>query len=232
MNTLWWTAAFMTGLAGSLHCVGMCGPLAMALPLGRLPRWQRPWGILTYHVGRIAAYAGLGAVFGLLGQGLLLISLQRPVSIGAGLLLVVWGLTGTSGSPLSRWLPQRTGLSSALGRLLHRPSLPAWLGMGFLNGLLPCGFVYVALASTLVSDTILAGMSYMVSFGLGTLPALLGVRVLTGYLSQPLRRQFSRALPIVTLLLGTWLLIRGLGIYPAMPLGPVDDMKAIPLCHG
>ncbi|CCH53801.1 hypothetical protein BN8_02927 [Fibrisoma limi BUZ 3] len=232
MNTLWWTAAFMTGLAGSLHCVGMCGPLAMALPLGRLPRWQRPWGLLMYHAGRIGAYAGLGAVFGLLGQGLLLISLQRPVSIGAGLLLVVWGLTGTTSSPLSRWMPQRTGLSSALGRLLTQPKPGAWLVMGFLNGLLPCGFVYVALAGTLATSHPLAGMSYMISFGLGTLPALLGVRVLTAYLSLPLRRQFSRVLPVVTVLLGTWLLIRGLGVYPTIQHGPVDDVKEIPLCHG
>lgn len=231
MSSWWWVAAFMTGLAGSLHCVGMCGPLAMALPLGRIPRWQRPWGLLIYHTGRLTAYATLGALVGWLGQGLWVVNLQGPVSIGAGLLLVIWGLTGKNHGAWGGWLTHRLGLSVVMARLLAHPQPGAWLAMGFLNGLLPCGLIYTALTGTLVSASAWAGMSYMISFGLGTLPALLGFRVLTSYLSQPLRQRFSRALPIATVLIGALLLIRGLNAYPHLLQKPTDN-KPIPLCHG
>ncbi|WP_019986729.1 sulfite exporter TauE/SafE family protein [Rudanella lutea] len=231
MSTWWWAAAFLTGLAGSLHCVGMCGPLAMALPLGRLPQHQRPWGLLTYQLGRLSAYGLLGAVVGLVGQGLWLVNLQGPVSIGSGLLLLIWGFSGRAHGGVASSLTHRLGLSVLMARLLTQPRLGAFLGLGFLNGLLPCGLIYTALTGTLVSASPLAGMTYMLLFGLGTLPALVGIRTLTAYLTVPLRQRLTRALPVATILVGVLLLIRGLSVYPHWIDKAAPD-KPIPVCHG
>jgi len=228
----WYYTALLTGLAGSLHCVGMCGPLAMALPVGRLPQRLRTGAILLYHAGRIGAYASLGIFTGMLGQVLVLTGLQQPLSIGAGLFLLIWTLSsqryanGLRTSSLGQWL------SRPLMQLLHRPSLASFLGMGVLNGLLPCGFVYVAMAGSLANDTAPEGAAYMALFGLGTLPALLSIRWIPTLLPARLRQRFSRALPIMTLVLALLLIGRGLVPYlkthsPGQPARP-----EAPLCHG
>ncbi len=157
LQTLWWIAALTTGLIGSLHCVGMCGPLAMALPIGRLPGPQRGLALGLYHAGRLTAYAGLGLLMGTLGQGLLLAGLQRPVSIAAGLFLLIWTvlnrgvLPGLTMGRATRWVAQ------PMTRFLQSPTLRAFAGLGFLNGLLPCGFVYVALAGAVTTGDSLTG---------------------------------------------------------------------------
>lgn len=221
-------AALTTGLIGSLHCVGMCGPLAMALPVGRLPRSQRGLALGLYHLGRVTAYAGLGLLIGTIGKGLLLAGLQRPVSIAAGLFLLLWALInrgvfpGLAMSRASRWVVQ------PMTRFLQSPSLRAFTGLGFLNGLLPCGFVYVALAGAITTGSSATGAAYMVLFGLGTVPALLAVRFLPNLFSASIRRNFTLFMPVVTVALGLLLLLRG--IY-----NPVTTDRAgrvIPLCHG
>lgn len=231
LPTLWWTAALLTGLAGSLHCIVMCGPLAMALPLGRLSRWQRPFGLLAYHSGRLTSYATLGAVVGWLGQGLWVVNLQAPVSITAGALLVIWGVSGKTQPSFGSWVSQRLGFGALMRQLLKHPQPISWFAMGALNGLLPCGLIYTALTGTLLSSTAGAGMSYMLFFGLGTLPALLGVRLLSTWLSHPLRRQFGRVLPVATVLVGVLLLVRGLQVYTPLLDRPTTP-KPVPLCHG
>lgn len=230
---IWWTTAIMAGLAGSLHCVGMCGPLAMALPVGRLPKYQRISAILLYHTGRISAYALLGLVTGLLGQGLLLAGIQGPVSIASGLLLLVYTLTNRKhlyklrSSRAVRWV------TAPMTRLLQHPTLPGITGMGFLNGLLPCGFVYVALAGALNNPTPPDGALYMIFFGLGTLPALLGIRFAPNLLPPALRQRLSPALPVATALLAVFLIVRGLSPYAHAHAAqtPVRNSSAIPNCH-
>ncbi|MGF7217325.1 hypothetical protein GGR92_003498 [Spirosoma lacussanchae] len=228
MAITWILAALTTGLVGSLHCVGMCGPLAMALPVGRLPVARRGLGIGLYHLARVSAYAGIGLVVGSVGQGLLLLNLQRPVSIGAGLFLVVWTMVarGKFGS-LSGRLPSRW-LVGSMARFLHEPSLRAFAALGLLNGLLPCGFVYVALAGAVVTGNVGQGALYMILFGAGTVPALLAVRSIPALFPVGLRQRFVRIIPLATLALGVLLVVRG--VYVAPPASP--DQPPIPLCHG
>ncbi|GAA4406867.1 sulfite exporter TauE/SafE family protein [Nibrella viscosa] len=232
--TIWWTTAVIAGLAGSLHCVGMCGPLAMVLPVGRLPRYQRAGGVLLYHAGRLSAYAGLGLVTGLLGQGLLLAGIQGPVSIVSGVLLLVYTLTNRT--HLYRLRSSRAGrwVTGPITSLLQHPGLLSFTGLGFLNGLLPCGFVYVALAGALNNPTPLEGALYMVLFGLGTLPALLGIRFVPGLLPASLRQRLSPVLPVATALLAVFLIVRGLSPYahthPTQT--PAANSTSIPNCHG
>ncbi|WP_461052916.1 sulfite exporter TauE/SafE family protein [Spirosoma arcticum] len=226
-DLLWWTAALTTGVVGSLHCVGMCGPLAMALPIGRLPRPKRGLAVGFYHLSRLMAYAGLGLLMGTVGQGLLLTGLQRPVSITAGLFLLLWTLTNRGklpGLPLSRatrWVVH------PMTRLLNSPTLRAFAGLGFLNGLLPCGFVYVALTGAITTENAATGALYMALFGLGTVPALLAVRFLPILLPTSVRRRISAALPVTTVGLAMLLLVRG--IYNPTVINKAN--QTIPICH-
>ncbi len=227
MNMTWAVVALTTGLAGSLHCVGMCGPLAMALPVGRLPASQRKMAMSLYHGARIVAYAGLGAAIGTAGQGLLLLGLQRPLSVGAGLFLISWtlllqgrfaGLTATKS--LHR-------LAKPMRRFLQHPSPGAFAGFGLLNGLLPCGFVWVSLAGAINTGHAVDSALYMAAFGLGTVPALLAVRSVPGLVGPVVRRHFRRLMPVATVILGLLLLIRG--FYPAQA---TETPGGIPFCHG
>lgn len=225
-----WTTALLTGLAGSLHCVGMCGPLAMALPVGRLPQHQRALARGLYHAGRLSAYSLLGAVVGTVGQGLLLTGLQRPVSIGAGMLLLIWALSARS---LPGWIntsPLARRLTAPLTALLRRPTLPHMAGLGFLNGLLPCGSVYIALAGALMTPSAGGGAAYLLAFGAGTLPAMLSVNLVLSHLTPRFRQRLGRGLPLATVLVALLLIVRGIGL--SAPPSSAGAGSPIPVCHG
>ncbi|GAB3928605.1 sulfite exporter TauE/SafE family protein [Larkinella terrae] len=228
MATAWTFSALMLGLVGSLHCVGMCGPLAMALPVGRLPVAQRWLGVGLYHLGRILAYAGLGMALGSLGQGLLFIGMQRPLSIAAGLFLIGWTVVirgrfgGLAAPKAMHWLV------GPLAAVLKTPSPGAFAVMGFLNGLLPCGSVYIALAGAVVMGNALGSAVYMLLFGIGTVPALLAIRLVPAFFSMRLRQRFVKMMPLLAVGLGIVLVIRGIYMTPLTS----SSEPAIPLCHG
>ncbi|MEO1625830.1 MAG: sulfite exporter TauE/SafE family protein, partial [Bacteroidota bacterium] len=171
--------AFFIGLFGSIHCLGMCGPLALALPMAHQSTPKRLLNTLLYHIGRILVYALLGTVLGLIGEGIWLAGLQRVAAIAMGIMLFlsipflykfeqkVWATKG-----FQRW---SAILQKGLGRLLQRPSSLSFFGVGALNGLLPCGMVYLALAGALTQNHPIDGFFYMITFGAGTLPLMLGL---------------------------------------------------------
>ncbi|MVM31756.1 sulfite exporter TauE/SafE family protein [Spirosoma sp. HMF4905] len=224
----WLATAFLTGLISSLHCVGMCGPLVAALPVGRLPCGQRWQAVGLYHAGRIVTYSVLGALAGTLSLGLNLMGWQRPLSIGFGVSLLIsfiWrkGLPARLHWP---WLNAR--ISKLFGQYIHKPQRWSFAGLGMLNGLLPCGFTYLALAGTLATQTPLAGASYMLLFGAGTLPALLGVNLVASWVTIVGRQRLNRVLSMVTVGVALLLIGRGVAEYQ-LPIGPAD---VIPICHG
>jgi hypothetical protein len=226
-----WTAILL-GFVGSAHCAGMCGPLALALPRGGAAPTVLVAGRLLYNLGRIVTYALLGALFGLLGQGVALAGLQRWVSlaVGAGILigLLLWPgfasqvpVTGTVG-----WL-KRT-----FGTLLQKRALPALFGIGLLNGLLPCGLVYVACAAAVNTGEMLAGARYMIAFGLGTVPMMLAIALLGTRLQFALRFKVQRLIPVSLAIVGLLLMLRGLAlgipyVSPKLPAHPT----AVNGCH-
>ncbi len=206
-----WTALLL-GLAGSLHCAGMCGPLAIALPGLGAAGWRFALGRLAYNLGRIATYSVLGIVFGLLGRTLLLAGVQRWVSIGLGLVLLA-GLL--SSRQLGVWRPVLAlvgFLRDGMGGLLRRHSLLSMAGLGLLNGLLPCGMVYVAGAGAVMAGGLLSSVEYMVVFGLGTLPLMLALSLSGRLVPLGFRLQLRKAIPASVFLLATLLLLRGLGL--------------------
>src|SRR5690554_2042226 len=166
--------AFFMGFFGSLHCVAMCGPLVLALPVSGRSAWWGTLNRLVYQFGRILTYGVLGLALGLLGNTIAVKGWQQVISIGTGSLLVLMGLfnffSGHFPGLVKRQQQIMQPVIRQMGYWLFRPG--GSLLAGALNGLLPCGMVYMALAAALNADTVWGGGSFMVSFGLGTLPMM------------------------------------------------------------
>lgn len=234
MNALLGTALVL-GVAGSAHCLGMCGPIALAVPSPR-PDWRsRLTSTLLLNTGRITTYALLGAAFGAFGHGLRLAGLQQAASILAGLLLLVSIVVP---GILERWLPASRGallvgrLRSVLARNLKRTAPEALLLTGMLNGLLPCGLVYAAAIGSTATGTAVDGALYMALFGLGTWPMLIAVRMGSGLIGARARAGLRRASPVMVGIVAALLVLRGLdlGIPYLSPAAPAANAP-VAVCH-
>jgi uncharacterized protein len=207
-------APLLLGLAGSLHCVGMCGPLMLALPLDALGKLHVLRQMLVYHTGRILMYAALGVFFGLLGKGLAIAGLQKTLSITAGIFMLGMALLSWRFERLITALPGfgvfSRRVKSGMGNLLRHNPTGSTFSLGLLNGLLPCGMVYAALAGAIAATDGAQGGLFMVVFGLGTLPLLLSVSVLGRSFSTAVRQHIRVLQPILLTIVGLMLLQRGL----------------------
>jgi sulfite exporter TauE/SafE len=205
-------------LAGLSHCVGMCGPLVGSFSLRRrAARQELSSALLLYQSGRLTTYLLLGAMLG--GAGSLLAAPLRQwqglFSILLGLATVAMGLSLTGRLPLQQWLG-RLGLAHLSGRWLKRllgsshPAAP--FGLGLANGLLPCGPVYAMGLLAAASGHPLPGASIMLIFGLGTLPAMLGLGFFTALLSLAWRGHLYRLATGLVIVVGLQLTLRGLAL--------------------
>lgn len=203
------------GFLGSAHCIGMCGPIVLALPVGGRSRTRLLTGRLIYSVGRVITYTALGAAVGLLGGKLLLPLFQQNLSIVVGGTILAVALAPrivhrlAAVSPLQ---PLYLRVSNGIGTLIRNESMAAMLGLGVLNGLLPCGFVYLAIAGAAVSANMTGGMMFMAGFGFGTVPAMLAISLFPGMFSVRIRSQLAKLLPAVTIVVGILLIVRGLNL--------------------
>lgn len=206
------TLAFFMGLFGSLHCVAMCGPLVLAFTIDNRNRtWWVVANTVLYQVGRVSMYGLLGLAIGALGHLLEIKDWQQGITLATGVLLVGVGLLSMFGkhvrgfvrlqqrfvSPLTRWV----------GYWLYRPG--GHLVVGMLNGLLPCGMVYMALAAALSADTMQGSGLFMLSFGLGTWPAMISIALIGSFAKARIRLNFAFWLPIISIIIGGWFLLRG-----------------------
>jgi sulfite exporter TauE/SafE len=206
-----WTA-FMLGLAGSLHCAGMCGPLSLALPATGSGSVGFVAGRLAYNFGRITTYAALGVVIGWLGRSLALAGVQRWVSMAAGIAIIA-GLVSShraSGAGLTAAAVRQ--LKIALGAVLRRRSISSLWTLGLLNGLLPCGLVYAAAAGAVATGGWLLGIGYMALFGLGTLPVMLGISLSGSAMPVSLRLRLQQLVPLSAAAVGVLLILRGMSL--------------------
>lgn len=226
-----WVTAFMLGFAGSLHCAGMCGPLVMALPAVGCTRLSQMTGRLVYNVGRVATYVLLGVLFGGLGELLGLMGFQRWLSMGAGavilIALVAWPFKSSSGAiarPVVR-------LKSALGQLIQRRSAGSHFLFGSVNGLLPCGLVYVACAGAAATGGVVSGGRYMLVFGLGTVPMMFGLGLAGRFLHRHIQGRVQHVIPVALAAMAVLLILRGmsLGIPFLSPVVNAGDPSCT--CH-
>lgn len=208
--------ALTLGLVGSLHCAGMCGPIAIALPLAKENWLTKIIGGFLYNFGRILTYGILGALFGLLGRGIKLAGLQQWASIVIGVIMIVSVLFPVIlrqkiklGDIFTGYAGRLTGSFRILFKFHSTGSL---LLIGLLNGLLPCGLVYIAIAGAINTNDVVMGIAFMMLFGLGTTPMLLGISVMGSMVSLSLKKRLNKVIPVFIVLLGLLFILRGMSL--------------------
>ena len=232
------TSALMLGLVGSLHCAGMCGPVAIALPLSNRSWFERISGGLLYNIGRTITYGIMGAVFGLAGLGLAMGGLQQWLSVILGavmILAVVVPRLGAIGKKAAAITDSFTGyLKKPFIRLFQQRTFGSLFIIGLLNGFLPCGLVYIALAGAMVTGHAHLGAIYMIIFGLGTIPMLLAISIAGNILSRKIRQKLSKVIPVFIVILGILFILRGLNLgipYISPKLEKEGDKATMECCH-
>jgi sulfite exporter TauE/SafE len=212
----WILAGLAFGFLGSAHCIGMCGPLALSLPGAHRLRGRFVAERLIYNLGRVLTYVMLGGLVGLLGHLVSLAGFQQVLSVGMGTLMLLVGVVPW----MSRQVQQLEQAPSAILRrvtapmntLYERGGFGAMLIIGLLNGLLPCGFVYAALGTAVTAGDPLSSMTFMMAFGIGTGPAMLGVSLVGRVAGAAWRTRLQRLAPIGLALVGVLLILRGLAL--------------------
>lgn len=228
-------AGIVLGFMGSLHCAVMCGPIALALPMGRSGKYLTH---LVHQSGRVTTYAILGAVAGSLGGGLSLAGWQQPLSIGVGVLLLI-GLIG-KWPTLLKWAPYRKFYSTLQAKFVQKlrgGKLYHFFITGLINGLLPCGLVYAALLGAIGTGSGLYGALIMIGFGLGTKPMLLAIGWSSASIVPKLKGKVRLAIPAVVSIMAIFFILRGMGL--SIPyVSPSDDalrveqgQETAPSCH-
>ncbi|MDB5203691.1 MAG: sulfite exporter TauE/SafE family protein [Ferruginibacter sp.] len=212
MITLLVTALLM-GAVGTFHCIGMCGPLALSLPVVRDSYGSRFMSTLLYNLGRVFTYALIGALLGLAGNAAAIFGFQQALSVLLGASILIFLLKPVN--YLSR-VTANAGifmkLRKELGRLFNKKTYRANFFIGTLNGLLPCGLLYMALAGAVSTGTVLKSALFMAAFGLGTLPVMWGLAFMGGFVSISLRKNIRKIYPYIMLFMALLLIVRGLGL--------------------
>ena len=208
--------AILFGLISSFHCIGMCGPIAMMLPVDRNNETKKITQLLIYHIGRLTAYASLGLLFGIVGKGFFLAGMQQQLSITVGVLMIIVAVVPEKtlasynfSKPIYKIISK---VKSSLGKHFKNRSYKSFFTIGLLNGYLPCGMVYVALFGALAMPSLEYSIFYMLLFGLGTVPMMSMVVLITNLVSIPIRNTMQKAIPILAVCIGVLFIIRGLGL--------------------
>ena len=209
-------SAVILGLLSSFHCVGMCGPIAFVLPVDRTNKFKQGYQTLLYHMGRLLAYSSIGLLFGLLGKGLYLAGFQQRLSILLGILmiaLVLIPLRILNKYNFSKPVYRGIGIiKSKLGLYLKKKSSKAIFTIGFFNGFLPCGMVYMALVGAVATSEFYLGALYMFLFGLGTIPMMTVAVYSKNIFSLNIRNKIQKAIPVFVVLIGLLFILRGMGL--------------------
>ncbi len=208
--------AFVMGFMGSFHCAGMCGPIAIALPLHGNTLRGKAFGGILYNLGRTVTYGIMGAIFGFLGQGLVLLGFQQWISVIMGSIMIITALFpslykasyGTSG----KWNSLVGRLRARMGRLFAVRSFSSLFIIGLLNGLLPCGLVYMAIAGAIGTGNGYTGALFMILFGLGTIPMMLFISYAGNMLSGTVRNRINKLIPVLVVVVGLLFVLRGLNL--------------------
>lgn len=203
------TIGLSLGLVGGLHCMTMCGPIAAFLHSNSKLKSSS----IVYNVGRLTTYMLLGLSIGLLGEGFAVFGYQQVVSILSGILVLSFVL-----------LPQLFKLNTSLGfanrvvvKLRDRmvavsktKSLSTYFGLGILNGMLPCGMVYMALVAAFATSNALTSSILMIGFGLGTFPLMLFISLGSQAFSKKIA--IKRIVPALSIVVGVVLILRGMAL--------------------
>lgn len=211
--------ALLGGLAGSMHCVGMCGIFPLALAEGSAPGTSAAARQLLYHFGRLNTLTAIGALAGtvgaaFVGQGSFVIA-ERVLAIAAGAFMVVVGLEqlGLLAPLTERGAALvRSAVGAALGGVLRSPSPLAPIALGVFNAFLPCQLIYAFAAQAASTASVAGGAATMLAFGLGTIPAMLALGLSPTLFTPGLRRRIARAGAVLVIAFG--LVTAARGVWP------------------
>lgn len=209
-------SAIGLGFASGFHCIGMCGPIALSLGLTKKQATNYYLQNLTYQFGRIVTYSILGAILGIIGQGFEMAGFQQYLTVGVGILLIVMAIFSFGGTDFASKIPLLTSsllkVKLNLSKLLQKADYRSRFATGLLNGLLPCGMVYMALTASLASGGIWESALFMSLFGLGTLPFMFMVVLLGNLMTTAFRIRILKFVPVMMIILGCLFVLRGLEI--------------------
>ncbi|MCC6816994.1 MAG: sulfite exporter TauE/SafE family protein [Saprospiraceae bacterium] len=221
------------GIAGSLHCIGMCGPLVIAAA-GRInsSSFHPALSMLVYHLSRVMAYVAIGVIMGIIGKGLSLVILQQWISIFIGIFLLfyLFILQNKFDSNIQALKPI-VWLKNKIGTMLSgKKNLTGMAQLGFLNGWLPCGLVYMAAMLSIASGSLVASMVLMLGFGLATIPLLIVLMILGNVINYKFRKAINKLSPVIMIVMVFIFLLRGMNL--GIPyLSPKLDSKALNCCE-
>jgi sulfite exporter TauE/SafE len=209
-------SGFIFGLISSLHCIGMCGPIAMMLPIDQHNPAKRTLQILVYHAGRITTYATLGLIFGLFGKGFFIAGIQQQISIIVGIIMLLFV-----------FVPEKTiakynfyqpiyhfffKVKQQLGTQFKKKSFDALFTTGLFNGLLPCPMIYVALFGALAMQNLFHSVLFMFLFGIGTIPLMSLVVYSSNFITQTFRNKIKKIIPLALFIMASLFILRGLNL--------------------
>jgi sulfite exporter TauE/SafE len=229
-------SAIIFGLLGSFHCIGMCGPIAFMLPVDRNKPVKKFFQILSYHFGRLLTYSLIGLLFGLLGKGFYFFGFQQQLSIMVGvsmILVILFPKLFQKISFSNRISKVILKIKNNLGNELKKKGNDTFFTIGFLNGFLPCGLVYMAIFGALATSNAYEGSLYMFLFGLGTIPLMTAVVYLGAFAKGNLRLKIQKIIPVFVIFIGALFILRGLGLgIPYISPAPITDLvSSTNACH-
>ena len=217
------------GLAGSLHCAGMCGPLLLSLSLSRKQKNQLLKQSVIHHLGRISSYVLMGLAAGFFGQAIASGGLQQKLSIISGTLLLIIFILPHLLKGNNRWSGY---LKNKWRQLVNKSGVKSTFLIGLVNGFLPCGLVFAALATASATGHSLYGAAFMGFFGLGTMPLLLSISIGGFKLAFWKGKAAGFILPAATVLTASLLILRGMNLgIPYLSPEIESDSSEITCCH-
>lgn len=229
-------AALLLGFLGSFHCIGMCGPIVLALPAHAQDKNVRVFSSLLYNLSRVITYSIIGVIFGVLGRGIYIGGLQQIISIITGALIILFFsfpyLLPKKFSQFS--ILQYPWFKNAFSNIFKSKNYSAYLSLGILNGLLPCGFVYIALSMAMLEGNILDSMYFMMFFGIGTVPAMFLLSIAGSFVSLNFRNKIKKTIPYISIFIGLLLILRGLNLgipYISPAMHQSKQETKVDCCH-
>jgi sulfite exporter TauE/SafE len=225
--------ALLMGFTGSLHCAGMCGPIVWVMPFQAFTGWKKAFALGLYHAGRISVYAALAVALHSF-RSLFDPKVQQYISIILGSTLLVAGiLSFIPNQRLKYNLPWGEFVKKRLGHVIGKPGLAAITLSGILNGLLPCGLVYMALSASITATTTLQAVGLIYTFGIGTVPMLVGITLLKSKLTFFRSAHVKKLVPVVVFAFGCLFVLRGLnlGIPYLSPEVVMEKQEIHSCCH-
>ena len=229
-------AAIALGFLGSFHCVGMCGPIALNVPVKSQSHWGVFFAGLLYNMGRVLTYSIIGLLFGVIGQGLFLAGFQNALSIALGTsilaILLFPKLPKLSSFLLRSSLWKK--ITHKISKLIGQHTWFSLFSLGIFNGLLPCGLVYLGVSGAMAQGSAWKGSLFMAFFGIGTLPAMLTITLIKDQISLVFRSKIRSLSPLFIGITAMLLVLRGLNLgipYISPLIEKTSGLRHHQCCH-